>query len=484
MSQTIIACLIVKNEEALLARCLESVKNLDGIWILDTGSQDRTVEIARQYTENVFIDFVWCDAFDLAHNHLLEKVRGKSAWVLSIDADEFLHDVDAVRQAVELAEKTVRVTMVAEGDPNNTFGFPRLFRNTPEIFWVQPIHKHLNVPGEGEPVGNVRITYGYSPAHQRDIDRSLRMLEHTVELEKEPSRNLYYLGREYWYKQKYQQAVDTLQRYVKVSHWDGEEADAYLIMAQAYYEIARADQNPETVEKAAAAVLQALKINANYKEAILFMASIVRERHRDQWLRMAKSANNQDLVWNRVPIEPLVDVYAICPHNDDEALFLSFTLMREKPIVVIVTDSYIQPGRGDVGCEAEIRRQETIDAMALIGCPVVFLGIKDTELTEENLRARLQPFNPFKVYIPALQGGNAQHDLVSQVCSGLWGEKCEHYCTYSKTELYTTGAIEIKPTPAEIEMKNKMLDCYKSQLALPSTRPHFNAVRGRSEWLQ
>ena len=56
---TISLCMIVKNEEKVLARCLESAKGFaDEIIIVDTGSQDRTKEIARAYTEKIY-DFFW-----------------------------------------------------------------------------------------------------------------------------------------------------------------------------------------------------------------------------------------------------------------------------------------------------------------------------------------------------------------------------------------------------------------------------------------
>lgn len=473
--KTVAVAMIVKNEEALLARCLESIKEADNIYILDTGSQDRTIEIAQRYTDKIFIDYVWTDNYSEAQN--LIKSRVKEAFILSIDADEFLDcPFEEVRKAIELAKDVVRVTMIAEGGEANDFGFGRLFRNTPDIFWMQPIHKHLNIPGEGEPVGNVRIVYGYSPAHLNDPDRSLRMLEATVSTEEDPVRNLYYLGREYWYKKKYQESVDMLNRYIKVAHWPAEAADAHLIMAQAYIEL-------KLIEQCAASLLQAIKINPNFKEAILLMEEISIPENKLQWRRMAKTANNEGVIWNRVPADPAPDVIFLSVHNDDEALFAAFTLIREKPLVIIITDSHIQPERGDLGCSAEIRRQETIEAMAIAGCPVVFLGIKDTELTEDILIQRLNPFNPERIYIPAIQGGNAQHDLVGKVGMQLFPDRCERYTTYTKTELYTTGKWEVKPKGDELEIKNRMLDCYKSQLELPSTRPHFDAVRGRSEWL-
>lgn len=484
--KTIAVAMIVKNEEALLARCLESVKDADAIYIADTGSSDRTVEIARQYTDNVYLDFIWCDDFSAAQNFIKDKV--KEDWILSIDADEFCHDFSEVRKAIELGKDMIRVGMVAEGGHRLEFGFGRLFRNSPDIFWVQPIHKHLNIPGEGENIGNVKITFGYSPAHQNDPDRALRILERVVAQEGDSAgRNLYYLGREYWYKQRYKECTATLGRYVQISGWPAEKAEAFLIMSQCY-------SAQELDEDAKDACLQAIKINPNFKEAVTWMAGIVAPEDAPQWRRMAKTADNRGVLWDRMPSEPIRDIIFLAPHNDDESLFGAYTLMRYKPLVIIATDSYIQEERKNMGmfaerpedfidCSAETRRKETIEAMKLVGCPVLFLGIKDTELTEEVLRERLQGFNPETIYIPAIQGGNPQHDLIGRVAYDIFGKACERYCTYTKTDLYTTGGWEIIPSHPEVELKNKMLDCYKSQINLPSTASHFEAVRGKSEWL-
>ena len=174
---------------------------------------------------------------------------------------------------------------------------------------------------------------------------------------------------------------------------------------------------------------------------------------------------------------------AIIPHNDDEVLFLGYTLIRERPLVVVCLDSYIQPNRGDKGCSAEERREETINAMEILKCPVVFLGIKDTELTEENFTERIRPFVGFeKVYAPSIQGGNPQHDIIGSVCRRVF-PTITRYTTYTKTELWTKGDIEVIPTEEEKVLKTQALNCYKSQIMLPSTRPHFMAVVGKSEWL-
>ena len=65
---TISLCMIVKNEEQVLARCLESVKDIvDEIVLVDTGSEDKTREIARKYTEKIY-EFIWQDDFAAARN--------------------------------------------------------------------------------------------------------------------------------------------------------------------------------------------------------------------------------------------------------------------------------------------------------------------------------------------------------------------------------------------------------------------------------
>lgn len=479
--KTIGVCILAKNEEVLIGRCLSSVIGADQLVVVDTGSQDHTIEIAKQYGAEVHLDCIWNDDFSFCQN--VAKSKMKTDWILSLDCDEYVVDFAEVRKAVELGKDMIRVKMIAEGGNRLEFGFGRLFRNSPDIFWVQPIHKHLNVPGEGEQVGNVEIVFGWSPAHANDPDRALRILEKTVANEKEPGRNLYYLGREYWYKNKnpnypdaLKQCTATLGRYVQISNWPAEKAEAFMVMSMAY-----SAQGLD--EDARDACLQAIKLNPEFREAIEWMAGIVPPEHAIQWKRMARTANNRDVMWDRVPAKPVHDILLISPHCDDESLFTSFTLMRYRPLVVIVTESFIQYERGDLSCDAETRRKETIAAMKLVGCPVVFLGIKDTELTEDILRERLQGFNPETVYVPAIQGGNPQHDLVGKVGLELFGKACERYCTYTKTELYTTGGWEIKPTQQEFELKKKMLLCYQSQINLSSTRPHFEAVQGKSEWL-
>ena len=80
--------MIVKNEEKVLARCLESVKDIiDEVIIVDTGSSDKTKEIAFNYTDKVFC-FKWCDDFSKARNFSFSKATKE--YIMWLDADDVI----------------------------------------------------------------------------------------------------------------------------------------------------------------------------------------------------------------------------------------------------------------------------------------------------------------------------------------------------------------------------------------------------------
>lgn len=182
----------------------------------------------------------------------------------------------------------------------------------------------------------------------------------------------------------------------------------------------------------------------------------------------------------------------LSPHDDDHALFGAFICIREKPIVIVCLDSWIQPNRGETGCSAAERAAETEAASKILGCRVRRLGLRD-DLTDFALL-----LGAFKViakgieesaalgeleavYAPAFQGGNIHHDMVSLVADRVFGERVIHYTTYTKSDLHTAGDSEVEPTVEELGLKAQALACYPSQLRI--NRPHFDAVLGKSEWL-
>ncbi|MEQ9372232.1 MAG: tetratricopeptide repeat protein [Coleofasciculus chthonoplastes F3-SA18-01] len=180
-------CMIVKNEEASLPQVLESVQPVvDEMVILDTGSSDRTVDIATDYGARVY-HFQWCNDFSAARNHALQYVRGK--WVLVLDADEVLTPkiVPEIQQAIKndrnLVINLIRQEVGATQSPYSLVS--RLFRHHPDLYFSRPYHSlvddSVSQLVQREPdwqvisLSTVAILhYGYQPSAIASLDKYTR----------------------------------------------------------------------------------------------------------------------------------------------------------------------------------------------------------------------------------------------------------------------------------------------------------------------
>lgn len=139
--------MIVKNEERYLKECLESVKNVaDEIVIVDTGSSDSTVEIAKSFNADVY-SFDWINDFSAARNYALSKSTGD--WILYLDADERLDSksIPEIKKIVATSAKTGCFCTVKSIDKeesrDNSMQYPRLFANSPEIKFTGKVHEQI-----------------------------------------------------------------------------------------------------------------------------------------------------------------------------------------------------------------------------------------------------------------------------------------------------------------------------------------------------
>ncbi len=280
--------MIVKNEEAMLARCLESVKGADEIIVVDTGSIDKTKEIAKNLADKVY-DFKWIDDFAAARNFALSKATGD--WVLSIDADEMLdsNGIENIRKMLFTEKQAIGIRMHCG---TTSYHVPRLFRNIPGIRWVGKIHETIQVNGFDR--SDIGITYGSSPAHLLDPDRNIRILEIAHDEDPKNTRAMYYLAREYAYRKEWEKAEEVFEKYVQLSTWLPEKADAFFMLALCYW-YDRKGNGEKTRENC----LKAMNINANFKAPILLMAAASFEHNASQWKKMAETADNSNTLFVR-----------------------------------------------------------------------------------------------------------------------------------------------------------------------------------------
>lgn len=207
---TLSLCMIVKNEELFIGDCLASVRDLvDEIIVVDTGSTDRTIEIAESFGAKVF-HHPWQGDFATARNVSLDHASGD--WILVLDADEIIPGEGHVeiRQALRHSENVGYALIIENllgdvGSEYQTALIFRLFRNRPDIRYEGIIHEQAMLAAQrtGLPVQNLtsRIIHrGYLEQHveQRNkYQRNLEILLRQVEIEPENPYVFFNLGQTY-----------------------------------------------------------------------------------------------------------------------------------------------------------------------------------------------------------------------------------------------------------------------------------------------
>jgi glycosyltransferase involved in cell wall biosynthesis/Tfp pilus assembly protein PilF len=204
---TLTLSMIVRNEERYLAMCLTAVRDIvDQIVVVDTGSTDNTVAIARDFGAEVY-HFAWCDDFAAARNESLQYATGD--WTLWLDADEELQpdSVEALRNLIrreEVAGAHLRIDNLI-GGRTVPFLLTRLWRRHPAIRFKLPIHEQIlwSIGIVGRRYGRRIVEahdvilkhYGYLPnvASERKKDaRNLHLLEMLVKREPENAYALFH----------------------------------------------------------------------------------------------------------------------------------------------------------------------------------------------------------------------------------------------------------------------------------------------------
>ncbi|MFE4570442.1 tetratricopeptide repeat-containing glycosyltransferase family 2 protein [Paenibacillus chitinolyticus] len=208
---TISLCMIVKNEEDHIGRCLASVADLvDEIIIVDTGSTDRTVPIVREYTDRVH-HFRWIDDFAAARNYSFSLAEKE--YILWLDADDVFEEPDRIKLAslIKTLEPSVdAVNMVYNlafdefGQVSASIRRNRLVKRSCGFLWHGPVHEYLEVGGN---VRTTDIAVTHRALHH-DSGRNLRIYENRLARgETFSPRDLFYFANELKDHRMYNRAI-------------------------------------------------------------------------------------------------------------------------------------------------------------------------------------------------------------------------------------------------------------------------------------
>ncbi len=265
-------CIIVKNEEKNLPRCLNSVKNLvDEIILLDTGSSDNTIKIAQEYKANIH-HFQWNDNFSDARNESLKYATGE--WILVLDADEELNPniIQSLQETLNHPEikdtiviNLLRYEIGASQSPYSLVS--RLFRNHPEIKFTRPYHSLIDdsvteiLKKENHwhivnfPIPAI-LHYGYQTENIKNLDKLTRAKKALETYLKKFPKDPYTcnkLGALYLQEGKLKQALKLLKTGI-----DTHKADA-ITLYELYYHLGNAYSKNKEINKAMKSYQNALR---------------------------------------------------------------------------------------------------------------------------------------------------------------------------------------------------------------------------------
>ncbi|NLD39113.1 MAG: glycosyltransferase, partial [Desulfatiglans sp.] len=263
---TISVCMIVKDEEKFLENCLKSVKDIaDEIIIIDTGSKDKTVEIAKKYTDNIYFH-PWKDSFSEARNHYFEYVKGD--WIFQIDADEELvkDDIPALLKAVKRSDiDAIRVQLIStykKGEDESRHSAERIFRNNGIIHYEGRVHNRL-VDFKCPAIHPIRLMhYGYdlddAELTEKKHQRRIALLKQDIEEKPDNPLPYHYLGCCYLSKGQNRETLEVSLKAIELAEQQKDKNPVYL---WSRYNAAMAWYRLKDFEKAEELSKAAIKIN-------------------------------------------------------------------------------------------------------------------------------------------------------------------------------------------------------------------------------
>jgi glycosyltransferase involved in cell wall biosynthesis len=274
MPNTLSLCMIVKNEQTNLPRCLDSVRGLAGeIIVVDTGSTDQTPSIAAHYGARVLpFDFGMVD-FAGVRNHAMAKANGR--WILMLDADEILDPTSGTTiENLVAADKNAGYFVERRNhslDSGRLFTdyVVRLFPNRPNYRYRGRVHETIDaaiLAGGGQLIKtDIRIDHKFSLDRQERRRKNLwyiEILKEEIAADPGDYSRLDFLAAEYHQLEMFEEATAVAERIVQVRPLDPR---AHLFLG-IYHLLHKADP-----ARARADFQQSLKLRPGYAEAESFL---------------------------------------------------------------------------------------------------------------------------------------------------------------------------------------------------------------------
>lgn len=249
---------ISKNEEEFVERWTSSIKEADYICVLDTGSTDNTVKLLKEKGVNVIEKEIKPWRFDVARNESLKLIPEDTDICICLDLDEIM--LPGWRKELEKIwqKDTNRCRYIFnwklddENKPIISYRGEKIHSKN-DYIWIYPVHEVLKYNKEKENIILTdKITINHYPKPKDSRTSYLDLLELAVKEVPENDRNMHYLGREYMYYHRWNDAIDTLIKHLSLpnSIWKDERCASMRFIARCYQNLNRYEEAKMWLEKA------------------------------------------------------------------------------------------------------------------------------------------------------------------------------------------------------------------------------------------
>ncbi len=234
---------IAKNEEQFVDRWMDAVQEADMVVVLDTGSEDNTVEKLKARGAMVFSEVIKPWRFDVARNKAMDHIPEDVDICVSNDLDEIFepgwrhHLESAWDAACTRARYLFTWSFNPDGTPNKQFTMEKIHRRK-DFRWVHPVHEVLAYNGtdEEKSVWVTGLVLNHYPDQSKPRSQYLPLLELSAEENPLDDRTIFWLGREYFYYRKYDQCIETLKKHLSLptALWNEERCASMRFIASCY----------------------------------------------------------------------------------------------------------------------------------------------------------------------------------------------------------------------------------------------------------
>ena len=248
---------ICKNEEKFVDRWYESVKEADEIVVVDTGSTDDTVQKLKSKNVKVYEKKIEPWRFDVARNISLDLISKDIDICICMDLDEVIEEgwrekLDNIwNKSLSRLRYIYNWHFDEKGNPDVTF-YSEKIHSRNGYKWINPVHEILKFEGVEKTIVTDEIVINHYPDQTKSRSSYLPLLELAVKENPNNDRNVHYLGREYMYYGKWNEAIDTLIYHLSLpsATWKDERSASMRFISRCYKNMKRYDEARLWLDKA------------------------------------------------------------------------------------------------------------------------------------------------------------------------------------------------------------------------------------------